>query len=662
MNKGRLQRLEGDLQSSAYYSWRDPRTINGNSVFFAVALPPPVHGQSVVTTSVISVAKQIARVSNFEIVDIGPGRQKGKLKYHMTRIFRVIGALAILIKRGSKPDQVLYTVFESGFGVVYNLLIVGLARKFGYRIILHHHTSRHTLFLQRRFAFLAHVAGPDCLHVVLSEAMAQNLRTVYPFVNNVLISHNACHIPDPKRTAKPPKLSSKVRVGILGNLCAEKGLNIAIEAACKCRERGLDMEFVFAGPAVGHEAVAALSRAKLLLVDFIEVCGPIFGPAKEAFFRTIDIFLFPSLYRYEAQPLVVLEAMSYGLPIIATHCGYVKELVDDEGAVLDIDGRLPDSIADQLETLVTTRSYGWRKTIDPNSRFQQLRASATEQLYDLVNALFIVRSNNRGSLAPGSLDQPKPIEKEANTEFMDVSPNYLPISSLFFRLMPKLVVQSGAASQSASMINFERTFEPRRAPLNSSERPAKRCLDLVGAVLGLISILPLLALVSLAITLDSPGPIIFRQRRVGLNGKEFVIYKFRTMRVLEDGPSIDQAQRDDPRVTRVGRILRRTSVDELPQLCNVLKGDMSLIGPRPHALAHDKTYVSLIHYYARRYDIKPGITGWAQINGLRGETKSTVEMAERVALDLWYINNRSILLDLRILFLTCFRLLGAKAY
>src|ERR1700730_13269170 len=245
----------------------------------------------------------------------------------------------------------------------------------------------------------------------------------------------------------------------------------------------------------------------------------------------------------------------------------------------------------------------------------------------------------------------------------------IPKSHLLEELVPDRFLRSSEVPQSGSMVNFEDSFEQRRAPLSCSERPAKRylnlvkrCLDLVGAQLGFVAFLPLMIFVSLAIMLDSPGPIIFRQRRVGLNGKEFVIYKFRTMHVLEDGPSIDQAQRDDPRVTRVGRILRRTSIDELPQLCNILKGDMSFVGPRPHALAHDMKYKSLIPKYTMRYYVKPGITGWAQIMGFRGETKSTEEMAERVALDHWYINNWSIVLDLRILLVTCFKLLGPKAY
>jgi len=173
---------------------------------------------------------------------------------------------------------------------------------------------------------------------------------------------------------------------------------------------------------------------------------------------------------------------------------------------------------------------------------------------------------------------------------------------------------------------------------------------------------PLFLMAAIAIKLDSDGPIIFRQRRNGFNAKEFVIFKFRTMTVVEDGAAITQACRGDHRATRVGKFLRRSSIDELPQLLNVLKGDMSLVGPRPHAIAHDKEYKGHIADYGFRHHIKPGITGWAQVNGLRGETRSLEKMTERVKLDLWYINNWSLGFDINILARTCFEVLRDRAY
>jgi exopolysaccharide biosynthesis polyprenyl glycosylphosphotransferase len=157
---------------------------------------------------------------------------------------------------------------------------------------------------------------------------------------------------------------------------------------------------------------------------------------------------------------------------------------------------------------------------------------------------------------------------------------------------------------------------------------------------------------AILIKCTSTGPVLFRQTRNGFNGRAFKIYKFRTMRVLEDGPIILQARRNDPRVTPVGRWLRKTSIDELPQLLNVLLGDMSLVGPRPHAAAHNSEYEQVISNYAFRQHVKPGITGWAQVNGYRGETLTVNMMKSRVDLDLWYINNWSIWLDAKIILRT----------
>jgi Undecaprenyl-phosphate glucose phosphotransferase len=196
------------------------------------------------------------------------------------------------------------------------------------------------------------------------------------------------------------------------------------------------------------------------------------------------------------------------------------------------------------------------------------------------------------------------------------------------------------------------SFELQRAPLTAGERAAKRAFDMAGATVGLLAISLFLLAVSLAVWIDSPGPILFRQTRGGFNGRAFQILKFRTMRVMEDGPTVVQATQNDRRLTRVGRWLRRSSVDELPQLINVLRGDMSLVGPRPHALAHDTQYSSLISIYPYRHHVKPGITGWAQVNGFRGETPTVALMKRRVELDLWYVTNWSFWLDLRILFRT----------
>jgi putative colanic acid biosysnthesis UDP-glucose lipid carrier transferase len=182
----------------------------------------------------------------------------------------------------------------------------------------------------------------------------------------------------------------------------------------------------------------------------------------------------------------------------------------------------------------------------------------------------------------------------------------------------------------------------------------KRVEDLVlGSVILTMIALPM-AFIALGVKLSSPGPIFFRQRRYGLNGEEIRVLKFRTMTVLEDGGAVTQAKKGDARVTRFGGFLRRTSLDELPQFINVLMGEMSIVGPRPHAVSHNEMYRRMIHGYMLRHKVKPGITGWAQVNGWRGETDTVEKMEQRVNHDLHYIQNWGLLLDLKIIFKTIF--------
>lgn len=189
-------------------------------------------------------------------------------------------------------------------------------------------------------------------------------------------------------------------------------------------------------------------------------------------------------------------------------------------------------------------------------------------------------------------------------------------------------------------------------PLHGLEAVFKRAMDIVISGLALLLLSPLLLLVAAAVKLSSRGPVFFRQRRYGLDGEEIVVYKFRSMRVCEDGAVVPQAKKEDPRITRVGAILRKTSIDELPQLLNVLQGKMSLVGPRPHAVAHNELYRKLINGYMIRHKVRPGITGLAQVNGLRGETETLEKMSERVRYDLEYLRNWSPWLDIKILFKT----------
>ncbi|HTS52046.1 MAG TPA: exopolysaccharide biosynthesis polyprenyl glycosylphosphotransferase, partial [Burkholderiales bacterium] len=188
----------------------------------------------------------------------------------------------------------------------------------------------------------------------------------------------------------------------------------------------------------------------------------------------------------------------------------------------------------------------------------------------------------------------------------------------------------------------------------------KTISDYALAALALVALSPLMLLIAIAIKRSSPGPVLFRQRRYGLDGREIVVYKFRTMTVLEDGDTVRQATQDDERITPIGRLLRRTSLDELPQFINVLQGRMSVVGPRPHAVAHNEMYRKLIDGYMVRHKVKPGVTGWAQVNGLRGETDTVDKMERRIQYDLAYLRNWSLRLDLVIIIKTILVLLGDK--
>jgi len=215
----------------------------------------------------------------------------------------------------------------------------------------------------------------------------------------------------------------------------------------------------------------------------------------------------------------------------------------------------------------------------------------------------------------------------------------------------------------------DHSFPASRAAFPASDsvaapaRPAfsvKRVLDAVLSLAALVLLLPVFAVIALVVVWDSGEPVFFRQRRIGLHGKVFNIYKFRTMHVLEDGAQIVQAVRGDVRITRVGHFLRVTSLDELPQLWNVLKGEMSLVGPRPHAVSHDEYYSALIQNYHLRYAVRPGITGWAQINGARGATPQLSDMQARIDFDIQYVERESLWLYLRILLRTPLVVLGRR--
>jgi undecaprenyl-phosphate galactose phosphotransferase/putative colanic acid biosynthesis UDP-glucose lipid carrier transferase len=249
-----------------------------------------------------------------------------------------------------------------------------------------------------------------------------------------------------------------------------------------------------------------------------------------------------------------------------------------------------------------------------------------------------------------------PWSDSARIDFIREHIKILPVS---VRLLPDIRVRSLTDYSSSARQNIM-SVEILGAPLSPLEQGVKRLIDLVVASVALLVSVPVMLLTAIAIKLDGPGPVIFRQLRKGFNGQHFVMLKFRTMTVQENGAEVAQATRNDPRVTGIGKLLRASSIDELPQLINVLSGEMSLIGPRPHALAHDSQFEKILSDYAFRHHVKPGITGWAQCNGARGATPKIEQIQERVKLDLWYINNWSLWLDFQILIKTFFEVLRKR--
>jgi putative colanic acid biosynthesis UDP-glucose lipid carrier transferase len=214
--------------------------------------------------------------------------------------------------------------------------------------------------------------------------------------------------------------------------------------------------------------------------------------------------------------------------------------------------------------------------------------------------------------------------------------------------------------QIGETVGYTNYIDPLQSPTN---RAIKRVFDVIFSLLVLIPMAFLTPLIALIIKLQSPGPIFFRQLRTGMNGRSFYCYKFRSMHVNSDADRV-QATKDDPRKFPFGNFMRKANIDELPQFWNVLKGDMSIVGPRPHMLAHTEQYSELIDKYMVRHFVKPGVTGWAQVTGYRGETKELWQMEGRVKRDIWYIENWSIWLDLRIIWLTARQIVihDEKAY
>ena len=229
-------------------------------------------------------------------------------------------------------------------------------------------------------------------------------------------------------------------------------------------------------------------------------------------------------------------------------------------------------------------------------------------------------------------------------------------------IVPDLFMQ-GLLNHSVDQLAGMPVVNLRSSPIEGKASTVKLVEDILISLVAIMLTAPLMAIIALLIKLESPGPILFKQRRYGINGRGFMVWKFRTMYLAEEDPDVPQAKRSDPRITRIGAILRKTSLDELPQFFNVLQGHMSVVGPRPHAVAHNEKYRKVVDHYMLRSTVKPGITGLAQVNGWRGETDTQQKMEKRVECDLEYLNNWSVWLDIKIVFRTIVGgFMGKNAY
>ena len=344
-----------------------------------VALPPPTHGQAVVNQAVVDALANAN--APLKVVNTSPGALRKGLNYHATRMrLNLLGAIpAILNAKGG----LLYSVVEPGFGMCYNFLVILFARIMQLRIVLHHHSALYTKAFDFRFDWLARLAGRGAVHVALDECMAEDIRAHYPAVVKVMVAHNAAHVGRPELDARGDR---GLTCGFMSNLSREKGLDTFLDCLRAARSAGINLRAVLAGPSASGEAEAMIAAAKGEFGDMLDVVGAVSGESKQAFFRSIDVFLFPTRYKVEGQPLVILEAMSYGVPVIATHQGYCAELVGDAG----VSALTSDFVAVTVGFLARCREDpGYLRMVgaEARKRYEMLKLDADVQMHDLISEI-----------------------------------------------------------------------------------------------------------------------------------------------------------------------------------------------------------------------------------------------------------------------------------
>lgn len=353
-------------------------------IFFIVALPPPVHGQSLVNSSVLGAVKQTEHP--FFIVDVSPGLAKRGIRYHLNRVIRYARAWVELLS-SARRATVLYTVYESGGGYVYNFVTALVSRIARVPVVLHHHTSQHSLQASKRFLLLSALLGRRTTHIALSDAMARDLRTRYRC--NTVVCSNAAFIEDGgwSRNDQGQPLRDKLVIGSLANLSYEKGLHDVLATFRRLLEEGFDVDLHLAGPLSTSMDEELLSNLQTAHPDRVRYFGRVSGEAKVSFYKSLDVFLFPSRYRFEAQPLVILEAMSFGIPVVCSSAGYSAELVDTGGRVCDDLGRYADTVRELIQTLSLDACSRFRYRALARARYEALLEESARQRDELLAML-----------------------------------------------------------------------------------------------------------------------------------------------------------------------------------------------------------------------------------------------------------------------------------
>jgi glycosyltransferase involved in cell wall biosynthesis len=353
--------------------------IASHTVLAVMTIPPPTHGQAIVNRAILEAL--LAAHGSIKLVNTSPGTLQRDVRYHLRRLrLHIFHAIpSILSRKGSA----VYSSVESGYGMLYNCLIVLFARIMCLRIVLHHHSASYTKVFRLRFGLLSWLAGKEALHIVLDEPMMKDIKARYQSVAKVIVAHNACHVPE---ASVEERANRPLTCGFMSNLSREKGLDTFIDCLRVARSAGLDLHAILAGPPTSAEAKKMIEEAKNDFGNVLTVLGPVSGASKDQFFKSIDVFLFPTRYKNEAQPLVILEAMSHGVPIVATNHGYCAELIGSAG----ITASISEFVISAIDFL--TRCHRdvdhWRKMQgEARNRYDVLRLEANAQLNNLVQTL-----------------------------------------------------------------------------------------------------------------------------------------------------------------------------------------------------------------------------------------------------------------------------------